>query len=477
MAVALILIPLAVAALAALVQSNRLRPWLVPFGGALHLLLTWQAVQETEVTGLARLLVLDPVGRIFLAYLSLMFFLCACYAPGYLAQRPERPNRVFCSCLLLTLAMMTMSVLAHHLGLLWVVLGATTLLMAPNVYFNHNARSLEATWKYLLICSVGVSLALLGSFFLAYSSLHAGLETTLLFDDLVREGPQLSRPWVRAAFVLLAIGYGTKMGLAPMHTWKPDTYGEAPGMLGCIMAGGLTNCAFIAILRVYTIVSAAGEGAFAQRVLVFLGLFSMALAAIAMGRQRDIKRMLAYSSVEHMGILVFGLGIGGAAIAGALLHVVTNGLTKGVMFLSAGNLHRIYGVRTVPEIQGTLRRAPFSGGMFLAGFLAITASPPFGPFVSEFQIAGATLAAGHYAMGALFLVCLLVVFLAMGATVIRMSLGPPSTISGPTHIGDRFGTCLPIALFLVLVLVLGVSRPPFLDAWIRQAVVFVEGRG
>src|SRR5205814_6807891 len=171
-----------------------------------------------------------------------------------------------------------------------------------------NQRSLEATWKYLMIGSVGIALALLGTLFLAYSALIGLREPTLLFGDLVSRAPHLSTPWLRTAFVFLLVGYGTKMGLAPLHTWKPDAYGEAPGIVGALLAGGTTSCAFLALLRVYRIVDAAGEGVFARELLVFMGLLSIAFAAVFMVRQRDFKRMLAYSSVEHMGILVLGVG-------------------------------------------------------------------------------------------------------------------------------------------------------------------------
>src|SRR5205085_9485210 len=232
---------------------------------------------------------------------------------------------------------------SQHLGLMWVAIEATTLCAAPLLHFNHHARSIEATWKYLLIGSVGIALALFGTFFLAYAALRAGLGSSLFFTDLVREAPRLSRPWVHSAFVLLFVGYGTKMGLAPMHTWKPDAYGEAPGIVGTLLAGGLTSCAFLALLRVYQICSAGSEAEVARRLMIGMGLLSMVVAALFMVRQRDFKRMLAYSSIEHMGILVLGIGIGGLAVYGALLHLINNGLTKGVLFLSAGNIHRAYG--------------------------------------------------------------------------------------------------------------------------------------
>src|SRR5207245_2882632 len=260
-----------------------------------------------------------------------------------LPRAQRRSNRVFCACLLLSLSMITLVILSHHLGLMWVAMEATTLAMAPNIYFYHTSRSLEATWKYLLICSVGIALALLGSFFLAYSTLHTGLESTLLFDDLVQNAPKLSHPWLQAAFVLILVGYGTKMGLAPMHTWLPDAHGEAPAPVSALLSGALLPCAFLAILRIYQICVAAGDAAFARPIMLGIGLLSMATAAVFMIRQGDLRRLLAYSSVEHMGILVIGIAIGGWATFAALLHVINNGLTKAGLFLSAGNIQSAFG--------------------------------------------------------------------------------------------------------------------------------------
>jgi hydrogenase-4 component F len=379
--------------------------------------------------------------------------------------------------------MMNFVILSHHLGLMWVAMEATTLTVAPCIYFNHNARSLEATWKFLLICSVGIALALFGSFFLAYSSLHGPAEqqtTTLLFDDLIRaagapDEQGLQPQWLRAAFVLLLVGYGTKMGLSPMHTWKPDAYGEAPGLVGALLAGGVTSCAFLAILRVYEVCRAAGEGPFARELLVFLGLLSMATGAVFMVRQRDFKRMLAYSSVEHMGILVFGIGIGTPLAAfGALLHVINNGLCKGVLFLSAGNIHRAYGSKSTTEVSGALRVVPLSAGLFLAGFLAITGSPPFGPFLSEFTIASAAFGAGHYFAAGLFLALLAIVFIGMGATVLAVVQGEPSEKALATPYRDTLGMTLPILILMGLVLLLGVYIPEPLAELLRAAVRELE---
>jgi hydrogenase-4 component F len=463
------------AAAAAAVPSSRWRPWLVPLGGLAHLVLVGCALAGAPVSAFSGWLSLDPLGKLVLMFVSVLFFLCALYAPGYLALRADRPNRVFCACLLAMLAMMTLVILSHHLGLMWVGMEATTLATAPLLFFNHNPRSLEATWKYLLIGSVGIALALLGSFFLAYSSLHEGLESTLLFDDLVKLAPQLSRPWLHAAFVLLLVGYGTKMGLAPMHTWKPDAYGEAPGLVGALLAGGVTSCAFLAILRFYQICRAANETAFAREIMIFVGLLSMAVAAVFMVRQRDFKRMLAYSSVEHMGILVLGIGIGGLATFGALLHLLTNGVTKGVLFLSAGNIHRAYGSKLTDDVRGAIRRLPVSGSLFLAGFLAITGSPPGGPFISEFTILNGAIGEGKFVVAGLFLLLLAIVFVGMGATVLRVVQGTPSPQAAATTFQDRPQVVVPILVFLGLVLLLGVYLPPPLESMLREAAAFLEG--
>src|SRR5207248_11072928 len=196
-----------------------------------------------------------------------------------------RSNQVFCTCFFLSLSMITLVSLFHHLGLMSVGMEATTLAMAPNIYFYHTPRSLEATWKYLLICSVGIGLALLGSFFLAYATLGTGVESTLFFDDLVRQAPNLSRPWLQAAFVLVLVGYGTKMGLAPMHTWLPDAHGEAPAPVSALLSGALLPCAFLAILRVFHICNAAGGAEFSRPIMITIGLFSMAVGAVFMTGQ------------------------------------------------------------------------------------------------------------------------------------------------------------------------------------------------
>lgn len=478
MVLSLVLAPLAFAAASLVVSSATLRAWLVPLGGLCHtaLLVALLAAEPLGAVGRSGL-VIDALGRVGLALVSVLFAICALYVPSYLRLRAERPSRVFCACLLAFLAMMTLILTSHHLGLMWVALEANTLVTAPLLYFNQNRRSLEATWKYLLVGAVGVALALLGSFFLAYAALHEGRGSSLMLDDLVRDAPLLSRPWLHTAFVVLLVGYGTKMGLAPMHTWKPDAYGEAPGLVGALLAGGLTSCAFIALMRFYQVCAAAGEGEFARERMVVLGLFSMAVTGVFMARQRDYKRMLAYSSVEHMGILVLGIGIGGLAAFGALLHLVNNALTKGVMFLAAANIHRAFGSKTVDGVSGARVRVPASAALFLAGFFAITGSPPFGPFLSELTILRALVADGRYLLAGLFLSFLFVIFAGMAGTVLAVVQGRPPANLRDTGFRDTVGTVGPPLVLLLAVTLLGVWVPPPLERALREAALFVEAGG
>jgi len=236
---------------------------------------------------------------------------------------------------------MTLVVTTTHFAVLWVAVEATTLSSAPLVYFYRRGPALEAAWKYLMICSVGIALALLGTFFLgvAGSAAVAGVPRFTV-SGLAAAAPAMPRAWLRAAFVLALVGYGTKMGLAPMHTWLPDTHSQAPSPVSALLSGALLNCAFLGVLRFFQVVLASGDAAFARTLLTLLGFASIAVATAFLFGQRDFKRLLAYSSVENMGILAVGVGLGGAAAYGAMLHAVNHSFAKAGLFLVAGNVLR-----------------------------------------------------------------------------------------------------------------------------------------
>ena len=471
---ALIFLPLAGALVTWLIPYDRLRPKVLSLFALGHLGIVIHVLTFTPPASPGGWFHLDALGKIVLLSTSLLFLFCAVYSIGYLFYRRERSNRVLCIGLLICLAAASLVTITHHLGLMWVALETTTISMAPLIYFNRNARSIEATWKYLLICSVGVALALIGLYFLAYATIVAKVEPSLLLDDLMRDAGQLSSGWVHAAFVFLLVGFGSKMGLAPLHTWKPDAYGEAPGLVGAMLAGGLVNLAFLALLRVYQLCLATKEIAFFQNALVVMGLISMLFAAIFMARQADFKRMLAYSSVEHVGIMAVALGIGGKAIFGALFHILANGLTKGVLFLSSGNIHRSYNSKSTVHVRGALRRLPWSGGLFLAGFIAITGAPPFAPFISEFTIVSSAFMQGRMLVGALFLLSLAIIFIGMALTVLPMVMGDIPEDSEKTSYRDSLLTVGPPLLLLLLVFLLGVWIPQPLMDLLREGAALLE---
>ena len=243
----LIIVPLLGAITAAAWPANRTRPLLLPVVGMVHAALCLWLLAFPPVVAPDAWLGFDALARAVLPAVSLLFMICALYGVTYLEVRGERPNRVFVASLLAVLGLLSAGHLSRHLGLLWIATEAVTLAAVPLLHFNGTPRAFEATWKYLLVGGTGIALSLLGSFCLGYASLHGGGSGDLTFATLMAQGAGLSRPWVLIAWVLLLVGYGTKMGLAPMHTWKPDAYGEAPGIVGAILAGGVTTVAFTAI--------------------------------------------------------------------------------------------------------------------------------------------------------------------------------------------------------------------------------------
>jgi hydrogenase-4 component F len=470
----LTLLPLAGALAAWLIPSDSRRPLVLPVTGSLHLLVTISLCVAAPPASRGEWIHLDAIGRLFLLEVSVLFTACAFYAVNYLQYRKERKNRVLCLGMLVCLAAMSLAAAAHHLGLLWLAIETTTLCMAPQVYFNRNARSIEATWKYMLVCSVGIALALLGVFFVAYSGVVAGLPPSLILEQLQGYAPRLPAGWLNAAFVFMLVGYGAKMGLAPMHTWKPDAYGEAPGLVGAMLAGGLANCGFLGLIRICQICAATGNGQFYRTTLLGTGLFSIAVAALFLMRQTDFKRMLAYSSVEHMGLFCVALGLGGKAFYGAMLHLIGNGLTKGVLFLAAGNIHRAFGSKNRDAARGALRRAPWSGGLFLAGFFAMTGSPPFLVFSSEYTFFSAAFSQGAPLTGAAMALLLVTGYMGMALTVLPVVLGEPPKNRERTRYHDTPLLAGPPLVLLILVGIAGIWLPQPLYRLVTEAAALFE---
>ncbi len=479
-----ILIPAVAGVLAFFIRRKSACKALLTLPAAAHFLLTGLFWLQPPRPCLNGWLFLDSAGLLFLSITSGLFLVCSVYALGYLSRQAasaagtgahppaQSPESVFAGCMLLFLASMSMIAESAHFGLLWVAVEASTLASAPLIYFHRNSRSLEATWKYLMVCSVGVALALLANFMLAVS---AGPGTQMVLESLTMRGGHLSLPWLKASFLFFLVGYGTKMGLAPLHNWLPDAHSESPSVVSALLSGALLNCAFLGILRAYQVCEAAGIGAFARELLVVFGMLSIGLAAIFIIGQADYKRMLAYSSVENMGILALGVGIGGAATFGALLHSVGHSLTKALLFLAAGNILSVYQSKSTREVTGIIRRLPVSGMLWLLGFLAITGSPPFSPFLSIFTIFNATIGAGRHVLACAYLLFLGAAFIGMAGIVLRMALGTPSerhSTAGPPESWLATG---PPLLLLAAVLLFGVHLPAPLQSVLAEAARTLGG--
>ncbi len=495
---ALLLVP-AIAGLTALaIRPNWPRRSLLLLAALAHAMIVAVCCVRRPPSVVNGWVAIDAVTLLFLGIASTLFLAVAIYTVGYLAREertgnlsederelpfPNFSEAVFTGCLLLFLATMTLVMVSRHLGLMWVGVEATTLASAPLIYFHRHPRSLEATWKYLLICSVGIALALLGNFFVAVAARSTGgAPIHLTIDELTAHAESLNPLWLKAAFLLFLVGYGTKMGLAPLHTWLPDAHSEAPSGVSALLSGALLNCAFLAILRVHSLLAAAGLVAFSSDLLVLFGLISMTVAAVFILGQTDFKRMLAYSSVEHMGILALGIGIGGVATFGAMLHVVNHSLAKAMLFLAAGNILAFYHTKSIRHIRGMLRSVPMTGVLWLAGFLAIVGSPPFGLFLSELTILKGVLDAGRPVVAAIYLVALAVVFVGMATIFMRMVYGRPAEtakFADPLSTGrhcespgprEPFWSTGPVMALGLGVLVLGVYVPPRLTELLHQAV-------
>jgi len=473
----LVAIPAVLGVLALFIESVRVDLALLLGAAVVHLslvVLLWTGVVGTRVPPLFDL---DVMGLLFLSITSVLFLAASLYTVPYVLEPTHddqaAPQR-FVPCLLWFLAAMTLVAVTQHLALLWAAVEGTTLASAPLVYFYRRRGALEATWKYLLICSVGIALALFGTFFLgvAASGVSTAGDDGFTLGALVRAAPSMPRPWLKAAFVLALVGYGTKMGLAPLHTWLPDTHSQAPSPVSALLSGALLNCAFLAILRFYQVCIASGDFEFARVLLALLGFVSIGVACAFMIGQRDYKRLFAYSSIENVGIMAIGVGLGGTASYAALFHAFNHSLCKGGLFFLSGNVLRVFGTTTADDVRGVVRRMPITGVLMTMLFFAIGGAPPFGPFWSELMIFQAAMQ-WHPWLGVLFMTLLAIAFLGMASVLLPMLQGATPSQAARTR-ETPLSILTPLALTCG-VLVLGVYMPPFLGAALKHAASMLGG--
>ena len=485
----LVFLPLTAGLLTFWLQSPKWSRWIL-IGAALgHAELTVIAWGTDQNPILGGWFAIDALGKLFLAIASILFLATSFYIVGYLRHEESaekvdtlekkaygnESESIFIGCLLMFLSAMTLVTVSQHFGIIWVGIEATTLASAPLIYFHRHHRSLEAAWKYLLICSVGIAFALLGNFLLAVATTSGDHSpSSMLVSEMVLAPGKLHLEWMKGAFLFFLVGYGTKMGLAPMHSWLPDAYSEAPSAVSALLSGALSNIAFLGLLRSHQVCIAAGVGSFSQNLLMIFGLISMGVAAVFIIRQTDYKRMLAYSSVEHIGILALGVGLGGTGAAAAGLHAVGSSLSKGALFLVAGKILSHYRTKSVSEVVGMSRTLPITAARWVGGFFAITGAPPFSTFLSEFSILKAAIDGGHGFVAFLYLAFLAMIFVGMVNIVLPMVQGTPLAAE-PRRGHEAIWSSAPPALLGLIVLILGVYIPSSLQEVLKEIASAIGG--
>ncbi|BCB27944.1 hydrogenase 4 subunit F [Sulfurimicrobium lacus] len=365
---------------------------------------------------------------------------------------------------------MLLALTTNNMGILWVAMEAATLTTVLLVSLYRTPASLEAAWKYFILCGVGIAQALFGTillYFAAEKVLGAG-GTALLWTHLNAVKTELEPTVLSLAFVFLLVGYGTKVGLAPLHNWLPDAHAEGPTPISAVLSGLLLNVALYAVVRSKVLVDGALETHFAGNLMMGFGLLSVVMAAFFLSRQKDIKRMFAYSSIEHMGLMTFAFGMGGAvATFAALLHMTVHCLTKSAIFYAVGHATQNAGTQLMDGIRGLIRTSPTIGWGLILGSLAILGMPPFGVFASEFLIITTAMHEHSWATPFL-LIALGVAFAAIFGKVQPMVFGETEALRLPHP-----PALIPVFVHLGLVLMLGLYIPPYLADWYRQAAALL----
>ena len=427
---------------------------------------------------------LDALSGLIVLVVALVGAAAARLSPAYLAREvahgaipPSQPRWYYVWLQLSLFAMLAVPLL-DNLGLMWVAVEATTVTTALLVGFYRRGHALEAAWKYLVLCTAGIAIALFGVLLTYYAAVHvlpdeaAALSWAALRANAAHLDPEL----MKLAFALVLVGYGTKAGLAPMHTWLPDAHGQAPAPVSALLSGALLNCALYAVLRYHLLAVGAVGGTYSADLLLLFGTLSIAVAVPFVLVQHDLKRLLAYSSVEHIGIVALGVGIGGRlGLFAAAFHLFNHAVAKSMLFLAAGAIGQRYGTLRLARLRGVAEAMPLEGMVLLAGTLAIAGSPPFAPFASELGIALAGFAGRPAAVAAsvVLVAGTVLIFGGMLYHVIQVTLrAAPANLAPATPL--PFGWAF-LALPLAALLVGGIWLPPFLTDAFTAVGAVLEG--
>ncbi len=405
--------------------------------------------------------IIDGLGVWTILCAALVYFLASIYAVGYmrLLGEPERLHRFYA--MFAGFALSTLiGPMMNNAGLYWIAIEVTTLISTFLVAYEREATSIEAAWKYIIVVSAGISLALLGTILFYWSGTFVlGPSYDMTWEALRDIAPRLNPSLASLSFLLVLIGYGTKVGLAPMHTWLPDAHSEGPAPVSALLSGALLNTAMVGIVRYLAVADAAGISGLARGTVLALGAFSLFVAALFIVRQTGLKRLMAYSSVEHMGVIALGFGFGGSlGIAGALYHMLNHSLNKSLMFFGAGSVMRAYATKRISGIRLVGQHYPVLGVLWLAGAVAITGAPPFALFLSELAIIRAGLAKSHWFLVALIAVLLIVIFVGFLNHFREMYFEEPRHKPGKT-LSISAWCVVPMGLALLPLFVMGMWWP------------------
>jgi len=409
---------------------------------------------------------IDSLSKFFLLILSNVYFWTVLVSNSYL-KRPVIPKaeggkKYYYMLLNFYLTSNSAAMLSDHFGMYWVAAEATTLSVAPLIYFYRNEEALEAMWKYLFLVSIGIAFAFIGILFLTLSAKGTTLEgKQLFFWEFIRNAKQLNPIWIKASFIFIFVGLSTKIGIAPMHSGDIDATSNAPSPIAALMSGSLRLTALIGVMRIFQIIRQTSSYEFARTLLVIGGLLSLFAAFVYMFKVNNFKRMLAYSSVEHLGLILLSVGIGGLAFVGAMYHTVYNSITKIVLFLMAGNIHRHYKSREIDKVNSALNIIPKTSWLFLIAYLAISGIPPFGIFFSEIKIfEGILFSDKPYVLG-FVMFFLLFIFVNMGKAIFTMLY--KNGDNQINHSAERFEiTHLNAIILLILLIIISVVSPDIL---------------
>ena len=449
---------------------------LVTFGAAA--LLTVQIIDTGPAFAFGKLFFIDPLNVFLVTLTAFVGFTTSLFSRPYMRIERDHgkmtPNRMrlYHSMYQLFMFTMLLALMTNNMGILWVALEGATLATVLLVSVYRTAASLEAAWKYFILCGVGIALALFGTIllYLAADRQLGGGNDALLWTNLNEVKTQLEPAIMSLAFVFLLVGYGTKMGLVPLHSWLPDAHAEGPTPISAVLSGLLLNVALYAVLRFKVLADGAMHSGLPGKMLIGFGLLSVVVATYSLSRQKDVKRMFSYSSIEHIGLMTFAFGIGGpiATYAG-LLHMTVHSLVKSAIFFTVGHACQKAGTQVMADIRGLIKVSPTVGWGMLLGALAILGMPPFGVFTSEFLIITSTMRELPWATPIL-LIALGVAFASIFARVQSMVYG--DTTAKPLAHPPAL---LPVFIHLGLALVLGLYIPRYLDLWFKQAVNMIVG--